>query len=613
MKLFKRKKEEKLQEQLVEEGKESKSTDVLETMYQEFEKMKLKASKLEVYMPERAEELRQIVNELEQNMLEVEQIRTMWKVEEQEKRQEELMKAIKGEKVVSSLEFDGSNSIIEKEVQLELYFQSKKEVFDMKYQVIHREYLMKCAENLYKRIDKVIYLEDTEKYKEYGEQRLFEDLKEYYEQLVGKQEEFTGIQKNIYISKLKEVNYKLKVLELMQPSQNIIEDETNRLFGSRTRADEIIENRLLIGDIERIEQAYRKIQQMLNERGVSLSQEELTSIEILKEKIDVELIENIEDIDESIITEVIKKIRMIREYKINLEKAIKEKQNPTDKYVSIENQIRKKLIEIDNEDYDNDKSYRKIWEYQKELLKKEELLEKHNVFKNDNIEIIKISRGEVPEAINFAEKVNCSNYTICLDGEDGYVINSSREPSYDKYIPSPTVKEKKNSILDKIGMGVYSYSAASLLQRKFDIQTIYNTKNYDGYKILEKDEERLKDELQEYKETTSTDTIKFSIELPYTRPILTILNELKKNDIEYYILPPKIEGTHKNQTIRIYIDRKYLRQYKEKVHSKISNPQMGMITICDEEVDLIKFLLTDCKNVEFLYDGNVPTEEKERG
>lgn len=482
----------------------------------------------------------------------------------------------------------------------------------MKYQMIHQEYLMKCAENLYKRIDKVIYLEDTEKYKEYGEQRLFAELKEYYEQLVGKQEEFTGIQKNIYISKLKEVNYKLKVLELMQPSQNSIEDETNRLFGSRTRADEIIENRLLIGDIERIEQEYRKIQQMLNERGVSLSQEELTSIEILKEKIDVELIENIEDIDESIITEVIKEIRMIREYKINLEKAIKEKQNPTGKYVSIENQIRKKLIEIDNEDYDNDKSYRKIWEYQKELLKKEGLLEKRNLFKNDNIEIIKIGREEVPEAINFAEKVNCSNYTICLDREDAYIINSSREPSYDKDIPSPTVKTKKNSILDKIGIGVYSYGAASLLQRKFDIQAIYNTKNYDAYKMLEKDEERLKDKLQEYKETTSIDTIKFSIELPYTRPILTILNELKKNDIEYYILPPKIEGTHKSQTIRIYIDRKNLRQYKEKVHGKISNSQMGMITICDEEVNLIKILLTYCKNVEFLYDGNVPIEEKER-
>lgn len=124
MKLFKRKREEKSQEQLIEKGKESKSIDFSETMYQEFEKMKLKASKLEVYMPERAEELRQIVNELEQNMIEVEQIKTKWKVEEQEKRQKELMKAIKGE--ISALKFDDSNNIIEKEVQLELYFQSKK-------------------------------------------------------------------------------------------------------------------------------------------------------------------------------------------------------------------------------------------------------------------------------------------------------------------------------------------------------------------------------------------------------------------------------------------------------------------------------------------------------
>lgn len=383
MKLFKRKKEEKPQEQLVEEGKESKSTDFSETMYQEFEKMKLKASKLEAYMPERAEELRQIVNELEQNMIEVEQIKTRWKVEEQEKRQEELMKAIKGE--ISALKFDDSNSIIEKEVQLELYFQSKKEVFDMKYQMIHQEYLMKCVENLYKRIDKVIYLEDTEKYKEYGEQRLFADLKEYYEQLVGKQGEFTGIQRNIYISKLKEVNYKLKVLELMQPSQNSIEDETNRLFGSRTRTDEIIENRLLIGDIERIEQEYRNIQSVLKQQNLDLSQEELTEIETLKEKMNIELIENIEDIDESFISEVIRKIRDIREYKLNLDRKIKEKKNPIDKYASKERKIREKLIEIDNEDYDNDKTYRKILKYQMEILEKEGLIEKHNLFENDNV------------------------------------------------------------------------------------------------------------------------------------------------------------------------------------------------------------------------------------
>lgn len=611
MNIFKRilgNKENREQEPLIVEQKENELEDFDNLMYEEFEKMKLKVSKLETYMPERVVELREILNDLEKNIQEIEQIKTTLKIEEQEKRQSELMKAIKGEKIITSLEFDGTSSIIEKEMQLELYFQSKKEVFNTKYNIINQEYLMKCVENFYKRIDKVIYLEDAKKYEQYGEKNILEDFKEYYEQLKEQQNKFTGIQKNIFISKLKEVNYKLKILEILQSGvySNVI---TQEWLKNRSRTDKIIENRLLLSDIRRIKIEYDKLKRIAEEKGFDLTNEKLEKIYYIEEKINTEALEEAENISEETIIEIINILNTIRDYKINLDKKLydakvdKDDEEETERlneYRKKENKIREKLIEIDNEDYDNVKSYKKILEYQKDILKEEGLIDKKILFKNGNVEIIPIEKNRIPIIIDSAKENGISNYRICLDKNKAYLIKSETEKIEHSY--SGFSVETNNKFTVK-GEGIYSRATSSYLVNKFGLE-VYNAKDINSfwgdYFILNaKQERKLKELLQEYRVNTNIDNIKFSLEVPYTRPILTILNELKNNDIEYNILPPMDD--HKEQTIRIYIDRKYIEKYKTEVHNQISNTEKGIITICDDEVDIAEFLLDDCKYVENLY------------
>lgn len=620
MKIFKRilgnKEENMLQGQPTIEQNDEQLKDFDNSMYKEFEKMKLKVSKLETYMPERVTELKAIVNDLEKSIQEIEEIKTRIKIEEQEKRQEELMKTIKGENVVASLEFYSSNRIIEKEVKLELYFQSKKEVFNMKYDIINQEYLMKCVENFYKRINKVIYLEEAERYEEYGEQNLLEDFKEYYNQLENQQDKFTGLQRNIFISKLKEANYKLKILEILQSDNSI--DIAKEWLENRTESDKIIENRLLLSDIRRIKVECNELRRIAKEKGIELKDETLERIEYIEEKINAETLEGIENIGEDNIIQIISILKTIREHKLDLDKSIYDTNENKDnedkkieqlyKYRKKENKMREKLIEIDNEDYDNAKSYKKIWKYEKDILKEEGFIDKKVLFENKNMEIIPIERKRIPIILDDAERQGISNYSICLDRNGAYLIRLAKDS-----IGYSTFKSSLDRSIISMGKGRYSAGAACFLHKKFNIEVYHFSKNSTGdhYKINRSDEKKLIELLQEYKTNTNINSIKFSLEVPYTRPILTILNELKNNNIEYNIIPPMDE--HKDQTIRIYINRKNLERYKTQVHSKISNPEMGIIRICDDEVDILEFLLEDCKNVEKLYtDQKISDDEKKK-
>lgn len=164
-KFFRKKRDEIEQNQVIRiEQKEEKGLqDFDDEMYEELEKMKLKVSKLEIYMPEKAQELRKIVDDLEANFQSIEELRAELKIKE-----------------------------------------------------------------------------EAEKYKAYGEEQLLKDLEQYYEQLVTQQDEFSGIQKNIYISKLKEAKYKLKILQSTRLESYDFENKIEEWFTNRSKADEII-------------------------------------------------------------------------------------------------------------------------------------------------------------------------------------------------------------------------------------------------------------------------------------------------------------------------------------------------------------------------------------
>lgn len=91
----------------------------------------------------------------------------------------------------------------------------------------------------------------------------------------------------------------------------------------------------------------------------------------------------------------------------------------------------------------------------------------------------------------------------------------------------------------------------------------------------------------------------FYIEIPLTRSMMSIIEQLNEQDIQFYIPPVEIQGFDQKRSkpfYRIYIDREYLQQYKEKVHPNISSPQKGVVTIGAENISISKLFL---KGTEF--------------
>lgn len=597
--------EQKESEEVVEENLGLKDFD--NEMYQELERMKLKVSKLETYMPEKSEELRVLVDDLESNFQNIEVLRAEIKIREEEKRQEALLRSIRGETTINPLELPQEN-IIKKEVELELYFQSKLTVFNTKYNMINQEYLMKCAENLSKRINKVIYVEDLEKYQEYGEEQLIADLKQYYEQLVSQIDEFKGIQKNVYISKLKEASYKLKILDTVQLEQYDYNSKVKKWFSSRSKADRIVENRLILSEVARLKNEYTELRKLFQEEKVDLEDECIAKLENIQEKINIETIEELEDISEETATEIIEIIRNVRDYRMNLEERIEEKQEEKEegpeRIKRKEQKMRKKLKEIDDKEFDVEESYKKIWEYERRKLEEENLLDDKSLVKNENVDITVLRKRNVVNVIKKAEELGISNYSICIDNDNVYLIKSKND-AID--ISLPKIEKMDTNNTRDLSNAIITEEVASIFKEDENGYYIFSVNGEN--RISTRAEQRLKYVIKNVANTfTTIDNIKFHIELPYTRPILSVLTQLKEKGIDYYILPlEELEAKIKDSTIKIYMDRKDLDKYKAVVHREISNPQDGIVKIYEENIDIADLLLEGCENIEFLRE-----DEKER-
>ena len=96
--------------------------------------------------------------------------------------------------------------------------------------------------------------------------------------------------------------------------------------------------------------------------------------------------------------------------------------------------------------------------------------------------------------------------------------------------------------------------------------------------------------IKEQKEK-SIEHIKCSLEVPYLRPIIPILEELQNAGIEYYIPPTNEINNKVNPTVKIYIDRANIKKYREKVHNKISTIEKGVVIVGEEDLDYQQIML----------------------
>ncbi len=279
-------------------------------------------------------------------------------------------------------------------------------------------------------------------------------------------------------------------------------------------------------------------------------------------------------------------------------------------YASLsEQEQRQQIKKIDDKSFDVTQSYKDILQYEKEVGESKGLLDEKSEMATDDISFMRVKRGEIYEyLVNAREKG--IRVTILPDVDD------DKSNTVIAITKGKTIR--KDMKFEANGYDEYLNNGQKLLDIKFSkVFAIYLQKNntnnevkisdklypflhQNSNSIPERNEARESirktyEKLVQEKGKTQVPEMKFYIEVPYLRPMLPILEVLKKEGIEYYI-PPIDEKTLKyNETKKIYIDVENLEKYKEKVHSQISNGQKGLVIVGDKGLSEADLILGDCK------------------
>lgn len=325
---------------------------------------------------------------------------------------------------------------------------------------------------------------------------------------------------------------------------------------------------------------------------------------------------NLKDNKEEILNQRIidKYIAALREMQENKEKEIEEKQKiekqeqqKQEKKLKLEqyknltsDEIEEKLKELDDDKFDMVTSYENIMEYQLKVAKAKGLINERNILEIDDIKITRVERGRIPFIFEKLKDQIC-NFEIYTD------VDNSND---NVYIVTP--KNNESELKENLNIcfnGVVSSNFAVINVTNEFINTYLLCANK-GKEITKAEDgkiyfwsykqntviEDIKELLNQYKKENyeNAKKVKFYIEIPYKRTIIPILEELQQNKIEFTIPPTDGETKMNIPTVKIYMDRSDLERYKEKVHSKISTIEKGIVKIGEEEINIDKILIEGC-------------------
>ena len=329
----------------------------------------------------------------------------------------------------------------------------------------------------------------------------------------------------------------------------------------------------------------------------NISTEELGKIEIFSEDINLSKI-----ILDGVKIDFIEEIREKKKQQEEKKKKREELKKLDDK------DIRKEIKRIDDKSFDVTTSYKNILEYQKMVASAKGLLDEKSGMDTEDIAYKRTSKDLVVALMKNADKKGIA-YTVLLDidncvNKNCMIIASKQD--IDKINGSyEYVSSRPNGLI----RGKYGKSFIYLLQSEgrgeeinFDING--NAYRYDMFKVSEdKCEAEIRKMVKDIKKLDNREKmkdVKCYLEFSYQRPIISILEALKKEGIEYYIPPVDYYFNKVEPTMKIYIDRKDVKKYKENVHSKISNSDNGIIKLAGDDLTYLDLALegTDSPYIE---------------
>lgn len=287
-----------------------------------------------------------------------------------------------------------------------------------------------------------------------------------------------------------------------------------------------------------------------------------------------------------------------RKEKEEQEKKLKEERKA--KYISLsEQEQRQKIKEMDNKSFDTVTSYKNILLFEREVAEAKNLLNEKSGMSSEDINFMRVSKNEIYQYLLNARKrgIRISVLPDVENGDKGTIIAMPKEREIEGDINIDTSSDiESKSIYFKVYDKKMTKSFIKYMQdKKISKESLYFSDELYIYcmwdvKWAKRHIESIVKDLVNEKGKINPPEVKFYIEIPYLRPMIPILEELKNAGIEYYV-PPVLEDTCKyDETKKIYMNMEDLEKYREKVHSQISNGQKGIIIIGDKglnEADLI--------------------------
>ena len=512
---------------------------------------------------------------------------------------------------------------LETQTHINELYQEIKSDFNQFSKVSEEKFLLSEVRIIYKELNKIFCGEEN------SEQEIdtknINELEKKLNILDGRKKEFDGLKQQQYIQALINAKYRLICCKMM--SGNVYNVYLNkfsdapaveRIFYANIFAEDIKNMGSMINRIKfkydlkglgiSLEEQEKNLDKIINHMGNAYTEEQERLITdvfdndgIMRLYVDTmkELRDKITFLDrntEKLKQEIEEKQRQEEAEKKRLEEL--EKERVTYKGLT-EEQQKEKIEQIDDSNFDPVKNYKNILSYELDVANEKGLLTDRNLLKTEGSQVIRIDKDKLYSMMMELKKQNIQ-FGILTDEEQSnnlLILPSGIDYNeIEKNIPRAieTTIYYSDKIEGKINLG-FIYLCNKIGQKYFDDIRIgidvYGQPYYDDEEdYLSSAQEKLYDLYKKVEQIASEEhdikDIKFYLELPYKRPICPILEQLKQAGIEYYLLPADEVTRKEKMTKKIYIDRKNLEKYKEKIHSEISNQEKGEVTIGLENVNL---------------------------
>lgn len=551
----------------------------------ELAKMKQKIIAMEIHYPEKADEIKQKIQELETY-------------------------------IENSVEMDlGIQAHIN-----ELYQEIKSD-FSQFSKVSEEKFLLSEVRIIYKELNKIFCGEENSE-QEINSNKIYE-LEDKLKILDGRKKEFNGLKQQQYIQALINAKYRLRCCKMMAGNLCTNEfasaPEVERIFYANIFAEDIKNMGSMISRIKfkyelkdlqiSLEEQEKNIDKIIGQLGNSYTEEKERLITDVFDNDDIMrlYVETMKVLRDKItfLDRDTEKLKQEIEEKQKQEEAEKKRKEELEKervtYKGLtEEQQKEKIEKIDESNFDPIQNYKNILSYELDVANEKGLLTNRSLLKTEGSQVIKVNKSKLYSMMMELKKQNIQ-FGILTDEEQSnnlLILPSGIDwNEIEKSLPKKVVLAGErviNTCEGKVGLGfIYLYNQL----RQKDIQNVQLGINSHGelyYAVYDYSLDEAKEKFYEvYKkveqiasEEKDVKDIKFYLEIPYKRPICPILEQLKQAGIEYYLLPADEVTRKERMTKKIYIDRKNLEKYKEKIHSEISNQEKGQVTIGLENVNL---------------------------